>query len=173
MQSEHHWVHLASLLVASSIGLGGCGFGAGWSHGSTQQEYQERTLPSDSEVGQRRLDIEAEYDPVVRHHRADNGDPELFRVVDPNTLHFYYLAEDSVVVFRRAGWNVLSKTDTHRPIPDSFLQNLSPQDLQELREQRARVAAPTDADEQFDRCFQKCQEVLTELSREACFDRCL
>ena len=112
---------------------------AGWTIGSTLDEYQGQVLRvRDGGSGAERLKTEAAYAPTVRHYVEQPGQPDYLLVVDRYQLQLMYIEDDQIVLFQRTVWNPKSQATVTDGIPDALASLFTRHDQDRLREARAR-----------------------------------
>lgn len=105
------------LALLTIIGLTGC---AGLRHGYTLDTYKKRMLATNTLEGQKRLQIEVEFDPSVYRYVQNFGNPNYLYVESGQKLYFIYLSPTKVVLFERSLISNISRVYVFDEIPNNL-----------------------------------------------------
>lgn len=110
---------------------------AGWRHGSTTREYEGQMLSASIGRGAKRLEIEVNYNPVIRGFVQSRRTPDYIHVVSNYKTQLIYIEEDLLVTFIR-GFSASKTQKTEEPIPNAMLALVSRSDQQRVFSARSR-----------------------------------
>lgn len=122
------------LLLAVIILSAGC---AGWMHGSTTREYAGQMLPASIGRGAKRLEIEVNFNPIIRGFVQSRRTPDYIYVVSDHKTQLIYIENDLLVTFTR-GFLPENTYMTEEPIPNAMLTLVSRSDQQRVLSARSR-----------------------------------
>ena len=131
------WLRRA--VLAAALVLGCSQQRAGLLVGGTLIEYQGQVLRvRDDGPGARRLGMESQYDPTLRHFVQQNGDPDYIYVIDRLSLQLMYIEDDRIILFQRPVLNPKSQATVTDGIPGPLASMFTRADQERLARARAR-----------------------------------
>lgn len=119
---------------------------AGWRIGSTLADYQGQVLRVPNGPGAKRLEIEKDYDPTIRHFVEQNETPDYILVESNDVVQLIFIEDDRVVRFQRSGLNPKSRALITDGVPEPLAAQFTREDQRRLSDTRASRAATVQGD---------------------------
>ncbi len=145
----------AAAIVAICVSVApafGC---AAFRHGYTFSDYRGQVLNAQRGPGATRLEIEANYDPALRIHVGDKGDPDYIVVADLREVALVYIERDEIAWFTRPRFSNRGLLRIQSPIPGELLRYVDEADRSRAVEKKVdramRELGPSNAQESAQR----------------------
>ncbi len=135
LQRKGSFYSLFFLLLVVIILSVGC---TGWRHGATTKKFAYQMLPAATGGGAERLEIEVNFNPIIRGFVQSHKTPDYIYVVSDKITQLIYIENDLLVTFTRK-FLVESTSVTEEPIPNDMLALVSLSDQQRVRSVRGQT----------------------------------